>query len=74
MSHLRPEERAGKHKRSDCKKGRHVYGEAQNIGAGIKRQVCDKCGEVTIDLTGADGLTAPIITNKEKIGNLSSEA
>ena len=54
MSHLRPEDRSLKHRRADCKKGRHFYGEAQSVGGGIRRQVCTECGAVSIDLTGAD--------------------
>ena len=63
MSHLRPEDRSTKHRRSDCKKGRHIYGEAQSIGGGIRRQVCTECGTVTIDLSGADELTTPVRAN-----------
>ena len=63
MSHLRPQDRSTKHRRSDCKKGRHTYGEAQNIGGGIQRQVCTHCGTVTIDLSGADELTTPVRAN-----------
>lgn len=54
MSHLRPEDRRNRHSRSACKRGRHLYGEAQNIGGGIRRQVCETCGGVTIDLSGAE--------------------
>jgi hypothetical protein len=53
MSHLRPEDIASVHKKSACKKGRHRYGETQSIGGGIVRQICGKCGAVSIDLTGA---------------------
>lgn len=52
MTHLREPDRR-KHRASDCRKGRHAYGESQYIGAGITRQVCDTCGDVTIDLTAA---------------------
>jgi len=52
MTHLRDEDRP-KHRLSACKKGRHAYGDAQYIGAGIIRRVCDTCGDVTIDLTAA---------------------
>ena len=70
MSHLRPEDRAAKHSKSACKKGRHIYGESQNIGAGILRRVCEACGEVTIDLTGAEELTEPVIRTAPNIANL----
>ncbi|HJS71421.1 MAG TPA: hypothetical protein VJ858_01725 [Acidimicrobiia bacterium] len=73
MSHLRPEDRSLKSIRASCRKGRHFYGESQNIGAGITRQVCQTCGEVTIDLTGAYELTEPIIRSTGKIGTRSSE-
>ncbi len=63
MSHLRPSDRVGKHRRSDCKRGRHLYGESTDIGAGITRQVCSECGAVTIDLSGASELTEPIVLN-----------
>lgn len=59
MSHLRPDEKT-KNTQAACRKGRHGYGESQNIGAGIQRRVCETCGEVTIDLTGAEPLTAPV--------------
>lgn len=72
MSHLRPEDRSFKHSRAACRKGRHLYGESQNIGAGILRRVCDICGEVTIDLTKADGLTAPILRPTKTISSLAN--
>ncbi|MFQ5522288.1 MAG: hypothetical protein ACE5F5_01750 [Acidimicrobiia bacterium] len=62
MSHLRPQDRPRKHRRSDCRKGRHNFGQAQNIGAGIRRQVCDACGAVSIDLTGGENLTFPVVS------------
>ncbi|HEX6301002.1 MAG TPA: hypothetical protein VF148_11100 [Acidimicrobiia bacterium] len=68
MSHLRPDDRSRKHRRSACRKGRHLFGKAQNIGAGITRQVCETCGEVTIDLTGARVPTTPLIRSIGKIG------
>lgn len=58
VSHLRPEDKS-KPTTSNCRKGRHAYGESQDIGAGIERRVCETCGEVTIDLTGAEPLQAP---------------
>lgn len=63
VSHLRPEDKA-KHSRSSCRKGRHLYGEAQRIGGGITRRVCDTCGEVTIDLSNADEVTRPMERGK----------
>ena len=65
MSHLRPEDRSQKKSRAACRKGRHHYGESQRIGAGILRRVCDSCGEVTIDLTGVDEVTRPIIRRSQ---------
>jgi hypothetical protein len=67
MSHIRPEGKAQKHRRSDCRKGRHEYGGAQNVGAGIRRQVCIECGAVTIDLTGTDELTTPMVSPNTNI-------
>lgn len=58
VSHLRPDDKS-KATQAACKKGRHAYGESQSIGAGIQRRVCSTCGEVTIDLTGAEPLSAP---------------
>lgn len=57
MSHLRPEEKVARHRLSSCRKGHHAYGEVQRVGGGITRQVCEKCADVTIDLTGADDLS-----------------
>lgn len=71
MSHLRPEDRSPKKSRSACKKGRHYYGESQSIGAGIVRQVCETCGEVTIDLTGVDGVSAPVVIPTRPLGSLA---
>ena len=73
MSHLRPEDRSERHKRSACRKGRHLYGRAQNIGAGIVRQVCETCGEVTIDLTGANEQTTPVVRRTGRIRTRSSD-
>lgn len=58
MTHLRPDDKT-KGTQAACRKGRHAYGESQSIGAGIQRRVCATCGEVTIDLTGAEPLSAP---------------
>lgn len=68
MSHLRPEDRTVKRGRAACRKGRHFYSEPQRIGGGILRQVCEDCGEVTIDLTGADEVTTPIRRRRTTIG------
>ncbi|MGH3650051.1 MAG: hypothetical protein ACRDU9_05020 [Acidimicrobiia bacterium] len=73
MSHLRPEDKPSKHTRSSCRKGRHFFGESQNIGAGILRRVCETCGEVTIDLTGVDEVTTPVSRNR-RIGTLSPDS
>jgi hypothetical protein len=71
MSHLRP---AVKHKISACKRGRHNYGMAQNIGAGITRQVCPTCGTVTIDLTAAtDAFDAAHVPALRAISSLGAQ-
>lgn len=72
MSHLRPEDRSPKKSRAACRKGRHFYGESQNVGAGIARQVCETCGEVTIDLTGADEVSHPIVIPTKLLGSFSA--
>lgn len=54
-----------------CKKGRHHYGESLSIGAGIKRRVCETCGEVTIDLTGVEEVTEPVLRPSSSISALS---
>lgn len=74
MSHLTPEDRKSRHSRSACKKGRHLYGEAQNVGGGIRRQVCDTCGDVTIDLTGTEPLPAPVLRHSNIIGSVSGDS
>lgn len=65
MSHLRPDERI-RHRMSSCRRGRHYYGAAQNIGAGIERQVCEVCGSVSIDLTQTETITEPLIRIKRQ--------
>jgi hypothetical protein len=67
MSHLSPQDQSRKHRRADCRKGRHDYGQAQRIGAGIRRQVCETCGAVSIDLTGSDELTTPLVNTQKSI-------
>ena len=67
VSHVNPGIKPRKHRRSDCRKGLHEYGEPQNIGAGILRRVCDACAAVTIDLTQAGELTAPLVSTRSNI-------
>lgn len=64
MTHLNEKDRTRRHRISACKRGRHDFGEAQNVGAGITRQVCRTCGEVSIDLTGTGELSEPLINPK----------
>ncbi|MEA1901918.1 MAG: hypothetical protein U9N56_00160 [Actinomycetota bacterium] len=70
MSHVRPEQKARK---SDCRKGRHTYGESQNVGAGLLRRVCDLCSTVTIDLTQADEVTSPVLKSRSSILTMAAE-
>lgn len=58
MTHVRPGDKAARVKAS-CRRGVHVYGEAQHIGAGIMRRVCTRCSAVTIDLTDAEWSSVP---------------
>lgn len=51
-----------------------MYGEAQHIGAGIVRQVCEECGAVTIDLTGAYEAAAPLVSDNREIISLVTRA
>lgn len=74
MSHLRPEDRSIKHRRSECRKGQHLFGLAQNIGAGITRQVCETCGEVSIDLTGVHEPSTPVIQRTGEIGTRPADS
>ena len=71
MTHLRPDAR-GRHKLSQCRKGRHRYGPPQHIGAGLERQVCDVCNAVSIDLTKAEGTDSPVLTRRPKISHFTS--
>lgn len=73
MSHLGPIDETPRRRRADCRKGIHDYGEPQNIGAGILRRVCGLCAMVTIDLTNADELTAPLIPNQTSIIELAAQ-
>jgi hypothetical protein len=52
MKHLSPKDEATRGKPS-CRRGRHRYGPAQNVGGGILRLVCARCGAVSIDLRDA---------------------
>lgn len=69
MSHIRPDQGRGKHRKTECRKGRHEFGETQNIGAGIARRVCLTCSAVTIDLTSVYELGAPVLTTHRTIGS-----
>lgn len=71
MTHMRDEDRAARHRLSACKRGKHLYGEAQNVGAGIVRRVCVRCAEVTIDLTQSDELKTPLLRRTAKITSLT---
>ena len=73
MSHLRPDDKTARHRRSDCRKGRHQYGESQNIGAGIVRRVCEVCADVTIDLTNAEELTKPVVKKQDTIISMAAQ-
>ena len=39
-------------RRDDCHKGLHQYTRSTLIGAGIRRDHCERCGAVRIDLAG----------------------
>lgn len=73
MSHLGPSAKRPRHRRADCRKGRHEYGESQNVGAGILRRVCRVCAAVSIDLTKADELTKPVLPNPHSILSLAAQ-
>lgn len=70
VTHVRPEDRRPRHRRSACRKGRHDYSEPQHIGAGIVRQVCDACSAVTIDLTGAYEAKSVVVSDNRGIISL----
>jgi hypothetical protein len=72
VSHLRPEGKPSKHRRSDCRKGLHDFGALQNIGAGISRRVCARCSSVTIDLTNSFELAAPVTSTHPTIGSMAA--
>jgi hypothetical protein len=69
LTHLRQGERATKHRKSDCKKGDHLFGATQSVGAGIARRVCEVCGAVTIDLTTAYEMSEPTGTPRSRLGS-----
>jgi hypothetical protein len=71
VSHIRPEPKAPKRRKSDCKKGLHDYGATQNIGAGIARRVCARCSAVTIDLTSTYELGAPVKSSHPSITSMT---
>jgi len=68
MSHLRPELKP-RHKLSSCKKGHHDYGEAQMIGGGITRQVCQTCSDISIDLTAVDQMAEAHAPGRPTLAN-----
>lgn len=68
MSTSRPAPKASdRHRKAECRKGRHHFGSNQNIGAGITRRVCDTCSAITIDLTGSYELAYPVVSSQEPI-------
>jgi hypothetical protein len=71
MSHLKPDTKTP-HKMSQCRRGRHLYGRSQAIGAGIKRHVCDVCGDVTIDLTNAVAPKSPVFVTRTSFSKLKA--
>lgn len=50
----RPGRRKRKRAIAGCRRGEHRYGAHQSVGGGITRRVCMACGEVSIDLRGAE--------------------
>lgn len=74
MAHVRPESKTSKHRLASCKKGKHDFGEAQYIGAGIARQVCGTCAAVSIDLTTVDdSLDTPLVQTHRTIHSLTNK-
>ena len=67
VSHIHPETKGQKHRRSDCRRGSHEYDKPQSVGAGIIRRVCSLCSAVTIDLTNVDELTTPVVSPQSNI-------
>jgi hypothetical protein len=53
MTHIRVEDTSIVHRKSSCRRGGHRYGAPLNVGAGILRRVCQACGSVSIDVSGA---------------------
>lgn len=72
MSHQHPDTKPQKHRKSDCRKGFHGYGEPQNVGGGILRRVCGTCAAVTIDLTQAGELTTPLVNTQSSIISMTA--
>lgn len=72
MSHVRPDSKPAKWRKSNCKKGFHDFGATQNIGAGISRRVCGRCAAVTIDLTNTYELAYPIRSTHPAISSMSA--
>ena len=73
MAHLRPDAKVPKHRLSACRKGRHRYGTAQFIGAGITRQVCETCGGVKIDLTAAEEGESPLAETQRTMNGATND-
>ena len=72
MSHIRHDEKSDRHKRAECRKGRHHFGSIQNIGAGISRRVCETCSAVTIDLTNSYELASPVVTSNPPLVSVAN--
>jgi hypothetical protein len=67
VSQTRQDQTSQRHKRAECRKGRHLFGTNQNIGAGINRRVCEVCAAVTIDLTNTYELAQPVISSHSQL-------
>jgi hypothetical protein len=67
VSHISYDEKRERHKKAECRKGRHLYGPKQSVGAGIYRQVCATCSAVTIDLTNVHELAGPVMTSQRSL-------
>ena len=61
MKHLAEDDRTRKHRIASCRKGRHDFGDQQDIGGGIARRVCAACSAVSIDLTPGAHLKPPAV-------------
>jgi hypothetical protein len=64
VTHLKPDAKRPRRRKSDCRKGMHDYGAMQDIGAGIARRVCATCNAVTIDLTGSYEPAEPVMPGR----------